>query len=360
MAKQLGLGVLGLSEGRSIISAGLKSDLYNVIQLCDLNEDLAKARCKEFDFPRYTTSFDDLLKNPEIDVIGIYTPDHLHAEHVIKAVAAGKHVICTKPFLNNLSRGREVLDAVRKSGKRVFVGQSSRFFASFKRQREHYSTGIFGELNTIEAAYHADHRWFLEKKWALTDAFNWLYGGISHPADLVRSYMPDIVEVAGYACLSANGKKWGLKHPDTFHFALKAASGSIARVSGSYTTPIVPEQRDSGLTCILRCANGACQADYKELRYAWKVGDQTVIETFEDQEDYYFRFGGRTHHAGEYQNYIEYFARCIEANQKASPDVEEGLVTMALMQAMQDAYTSEKPVKITDVLNRYGLGDLVS
>ncbi len=245
------------------------------------------------------------------------------------------------------------------------MGQSSRFFASFKRQREHYATGIFGELNTVEAAYHADHRWFLEKKWALTDAFNWLYGGISHPADLVRSYMPDIVEVAGCRLpQAANGKKWGLKHPDTFHFALKAAQRQYRpRVSGSYTTPIVPEHAATAASaCILRCAQRALrQADYKEppLRLE-SAGDQTVIETFEDQEDYYFRFGGRTHHAGEYQNYIEYFARCIESNQKASPDVDEGLVTMALMQAMQDAYTSEKPVKIADVLTRYGLGDLAS
>jgi predicted dehydrogenase len=358
MAKRLGLGVLGLGEGRSIISAGLRSDLYNVIALCDLNEELGKARCKEFDFHKFTTSYDDLLRNPEIDVVGIYTPDHLHAEHVLKALAAGKHVVVTKPFLHNLSRGREVLEAVKKSGKRVFVGQSSRFFGSFKRQREHFESGVFGELNTIEASYHADHRWFLEKKWALTSAFNWLYGGISHPADLIRWYLPNIVEVMGYAGLSANGEKWGLAHPDTFHLVMKSAEGKIARVSGSYTTPIVPPKRDSGMTCILRCANGASQGDYHELRYSWTLGEQNVIETFEEMEAYFFRFEGHSHHAGEYQNYIEYLARSIESGTKASPDAQEGLVTMALMQAMQEAYETEKPVKVADVLARNGLGEL--
>src|SRR6185436_1711710 len=195
--KKLGLGVLGLGEGRSIISAGLNSELWNVVMLCDVNEQLGKERCHEFNLSNFTTSLDTLLANKNVDVIGIYTPDHLHAEHVIKCLRAGKHVICTKPFLDNLARAADVLEAQRRSGKHVFVGQSTRFFAPFMRQREHFDTGVFGDLNTIEAAYHADHRWFLEKPWAKRPAFKWLYGGLSHPADLVRWYLPDLDEVMG-------------------------------------------------------------------------------------------------------------------------------------------------------------------
>ena len=51
-----------------------------------------------------------MLADPAIDAIGIYTPDHLHAEHVIRALDAGKHVICTKPFIDNLAR------AARRAG----------------------------------------------------------------------------------------------------------------------------------------------------------------------------------------------------------------------------------------------------
>jgi predicted dehydrogenase len=143
---------------------------------------------------------------------------------------------------------------------------------------------------------------------------------------------------------------------------LKAADGKIARVSGSYSTPIVPPQRDSGMTCILRCNDGASQGDYHELRYSYTLGANgtNVIETFEKDEEHYFRFGGRTHHAGEYQNYMEHLARHVEAGTSAKPDFAEGLVTMALMQAMEESYLTERPVKIADVLKRYGLGELVS
>jgi predicted dehydrogenase len=285
--RRLGLGVLGLGEGRSIISAGLNSDLWDVVQVCDINEDLCRARCAEFGLERYTTSFDDLLADSRVDVVGIYTPDHLHAEHTIKALQAGKHVICTKPFLDGLERAREVLEMVRKSSLRVMVGQSSRYFAPFARQREHWETGVFGKLHSVETHYNADHRWFLEKGWATLGAFKWLYGGLSHPVDFARWYVPDVEEVMGYATLSDNGRELGLKNPDTYHFIFKSAGGIIGRISGAYSSPVVPIQRDSHMSCILRASNGASHADYYDLRYAWKIGAKSVIETFEDLDDYF-------------------------------------------------------------------------
>jgi predicted dehydrogenase len=355
--KKLGLGVLGLGEGRSIISAGVHSELWDVVALCDLNETLGRERCAEFQLPpeKFTRSLDALLANRAVDVVGIYTPDHLHADHVIAALRAGKHVVCTKPFLHDLSRAADVRAAAAASGKRVMVGQSSRFFAPFARQREHFSSGVFGALNSVEAYYNADHRWFLAKGWATTDAFKWLYGGLSHPVDFIRWYLPDIEEVMGYSRLSENGRALGLVHADTFHFIYKARSGPIARVSGTYTSPVTPNSRDSNMSCVLRGALGAGQADYYELRYAWKTETQSVVETFEDKDDYFFRFGGHSHHAGEYQNYIEYFARCLAEEKKPTPDVDEGIVTVALMQAMEEACASGRPVKLRDVLARHDL-----
>jgi predicted dehydrogenase len=357
--KKLGLGVLGLGEGRSIISAAVNSPLWEVVQLCDLNAKLGKERCHEFSLDNFTTSLDQLLANKAVDVVGIYTPDHLHAEHVIKALQAGKHVICTKPFLNDLTRAREVLAAQQQTGRQVMVGQSTRFFAPFARQRQHFEGGEFGDIITLEAYYNADHRWFLEKGWAKTDSFKWLYGGLSHPVDLLRWYLPDIAEVMGYSSLSQNGRKLGLKNPDTFQFIFKSADGIPARISGTYTSPVIPLERDSNMSCILRCANGASQGDYYDLRYAWKMGGQSVVETFEDRDDYYFRFGGHSHHAGEYQNYIEHFARCLAEGTSPRPDAKEGIVTVALMQAMEESCTAGQPVKLKDVLARHDLSDLL-
>ncbi|MCB0130665.1 MAG: Gfo/Idh/MocA family oxidoreductase, partial [Caldilineaceae bacterium] len=77
--------MLGLGEGRSIISAGVQSPLWRVACLCDTNEALGRTRCDEFGLETFTTDYGAMLADPAVDVVGIYTPDHLHAEHIIRA-----------------------------------------------------------------------------------------------------------------------------------------------------------------------------------------------------------------------------------------------------------------------------------
>ena len=82
MKKIYRLGILGLGEGRSVISAALSSPHWEIGNICDLNESLCQQRCKEFGLTDYTTRYEDLLRDPQIDVIGIYTPDQLHSLHI--------------------------------------------------------------------------------------------------------------------------------------------------------------------------------------------------------------------------------------------------------------------------------------
>jgi len=341
------LGILGLGEGRSTMSAALQSPHWTLHKICDKNEELCRKRAKEFDFHHYTTNYQDLLYDSEIDVIGIYTPDHLHAEHIAMALRAGKHVVCTKPLIDDLSKADELIQLCQSTGKKVFVGQSSRFFEPMKYQRKEYEAGEIGELVTVEAYYHADHRWFLGKGWSLQDSFKWLYGGLSHPVDLVRWYLPDIVEVMGYGMLSANGKAGGLKNADTMHFILKASDGRIARISGVYSGPVQPTVRDSEMSCILRGTEGCSQGDYMDLRYAVtnRRGEEKLV-TFDHKLKHYFRFEGKSHHAGEYQNYLDYFAECLTSGETAYPDIVEGIGTVAVLKAMDESLQTGWPVKV--------------
>jgi predicted dehydrogenase len=352
----LNIAILGLGEGRSTMSAALNSPKWQLKKICDLSEELCRHRAEEFNFPHYTLKYQDLLDDPELDVIGVYTPDKWHATHVKMALSAGKHVVCTKPFIDDLGEAKAILSLSESTGKKVFVGQSSRFFEPMKRQRADYEAGLIGELITIEAYYHADHRWFLEKGWSLENAFKWLYGGLSHPVDFIRWYLPEIEEVMGYGMLSSNGKKGGLHHEDTMHFIFKAVDGRVARVSGAYTGPVQPVIRDSEMSCILRATEGCSQADYMDLRYAvtTKMGEEQVI-TWEHKLKHYFRFEGKSHHAGEYQNYLEYFHDCLENGETAFPDAREGIGTICLLKAMEESLATGLPVKVATIKKKYDL-----
>lgn len=354
------IGVLGLGEGRSVLSAVLNSDHWELANMCDLNEYLCRERQKEFGIASYTTNYNEMLNDPTIDVIGIYTPDQLHGRHIIQALQAGKHVICTKPLLNNLDQAEELRQAQAASGKHVFVGQSSRFFEPMLNQRVDYESGKHGDLLSVEAQYVTDARWFLAKGWSLKGGFSWMQNFMIHAVDLVRWYLPELSEVFGYGITSENTTEYGLECPDTMLFLAKDTSGRTGLIRGSYTAPPLDRDIDPTISCLIRGSQGTSRAEYSKLQYAHnfntlaKIDGPKIID-LNDRHSYYFRFENESHHAGEYQNYIEYFARCLDNNEKPKPDVEEGIGTLIVLAAMEKSLASGLPVQIADMRKELGL-----
>jgi predicted dehydrogenase len=77
--------------------------------------------------------------------------------------------------------------------------------------------------------------------------------------------------------------------------------------------------------------------------------------TWEHKLKHYFRFEGKSHHAGEYQNYLEYFADSIEQGFTAYPDLKEGIGTIAVLHAMDKSLKEGRPVQIAEVMKENGL-----
>lgn len=369
------MGVLGLGEGRSIISAVLNSKDFKLGNICDLNEELCKKRMQEFHLNKYSTNYEDLLKDESIDVIGIYTPDQFHATHIKQALKAGKHVICTKPILLGLEDAKDLQECQKTSGKTVFIGQSTRFFESVKYQREEFEKGKIGELISIEAHYKSDSRWFLERSWSRRPGFSWMYNFMIHAVDLAAWYLPDIEEVFGYGVVSPNTEAFGLNVEDTLTFLAKGTSGRFATIEGAYASPCLNPEVEFPIECTLRGTKGISRGGYNRLKYysktlklkartdknCYDLDSKTEdffedkLESFEEKRGYYFRFEGETHHAGEYQNYIEYFAKQMRAGEKPKPDLNEGIRTIAVMEAMTRSLKTRAPIKVKDILNEYGI-----
>lgn len=350
------MGVLGLGEGRSVISAALQSDRWELVNVCDLNRDLCDERRKEFGLSRTTTEYQEMLDDPNIEVIAIYTPDQLHSRHIIQAWEAGKKVICTKPLLVSLSQAAELRRAAGRTGGTVFVGQSTRFFEPMLHQRQDFENGRFGDAVTMEAQYVTDARWFLERGWSKEKGFSWMYNFMIHAVDLARWYFPNIVEVYGIGGVNANTMERGLDCYDNIKFLFKDSQGRSAFVQGCYASPCLKTTVDPHIKSVIRGTRGISQAEYPRLRYCThfdKEGDQ--YHDYSARHDYYFRFGGENHHAGEYQNYIEYYARCLDAGVTPKPDLDEGIRTVAVMEAMEKSMKTGRIVTIREILGAYGI-----
>jgi myo-inositol 2-dehydrogenase/D-chiro-inositol 1-dehydrogenase len=87
----------------------------------------SEAFVKQFDIPVLTKDVESIFTDCEIEAVLICSSTDTHADYVIKAAAAGKHIFCEKPVDHDVNRVRAALDAVRKAGVKMQIGFNRRF-----------------------------------------------------------------------------------------------------------------------------------------------------------------------------------------------------------------------------------------
>jgi len=103
--------------------------------------------------PRVHASYNDLLSDPEIDAVYNPLPNSLHAEWTIRALRAGKHVLCEKPFASNAREAMEMADAARETGKVLSEAFSYRHHPLARRMKEIITSGELGKIQYVEARF---------------------------------------------------------------------------------------------------------------------------------------------------------------------------------------------------------------
>ncbi len=102
------IGIVGAGNIASLNVAGyLEDERCDVVAVCDPKEDRAEEAARAWGADRSYTHLDELLADPGIDAVEILTPTFLHRDHVLAAVAAGKHVSCQKPLANTVGEARD-------------------------------------------------------------------------------------------------------------------------------------------------------------------------------------------------------------------------------------------------------------
>lgn len=345
--KRFGVGVVGLHEGHTMLVALRASGLCRAVAACDLDYEKRAAALRATSGIHITDDYAEMLARDDVQIVAIYTPDSLHAEHIAAAFEAGKHVICTKPLLNDPGQAAALKELAERKGVRLQVGQSTRFYEPFQRQRELCEAGTFGETEMVECHYHHRMDWFYEKSpWSVGET-HWAYLGLSHPVDLVRWYLGPIDEVHAFGMKTALGRDHGIKHDDAIVVNLKAADGRIAKVTGNYGFRELPRAR-SLIECFLMGTKGTSLARYPDLRFTWTGEDG--VEREEDYEHamagFYFRNELKGMHYGEFCNYADYFASKLLSGEPNDPDLEEGVATLHTMGAIVESLRSGRVERV--------------
>jgi len=92
---------------------------------------------------------EELLRNPEVDAIDICLPTFMHADWTVKALQAGKHVICEKPIALNVADADRMVETAEKSGRIFMVAQVIRFWPEYMRLKEICSRGELGKMLSL-------------------------------------------------------------------------------------------------------------------------------------------------------------------------------------------------------------------
>ncbi len=155
-------GISGLGRSGWDIHANLLSkmpDMFRVAAVCDP----IKSRCAEAQTRfgcRVHDSFDSLADDPEIRVVVVASPSCLHAAQAVRALEAGKSVVCEKPMATNLTDADRMIAAAGKSSGKLTVFQCCRYDADFAKIREVIGSGKLGRIAQIKMAWQGfGRRW---------------------------------------------------------------------------------------------------------------------------------------------------------------------------------------------------------
>lgn len=330
-AKEIGVGVIGIGMGANMLFLNRDpNSRFEVRGLCAPNPVKLGALADKWQIPFRTIDYHELLARPDIQVIGVYSPDHLHAEHAKAALLAGKHVVCTKPMCTNVEDAAELVRLVDATGLKFLVGQTMRFDKQFVAAKQFFDDGDLGALILAEAHYVHDARGFFPATpWRLRVPQDLMFGGASHPIDLLRWFLGDVNEVHAY------GRKGNLSpeypYEDNYLINLKFADGVIGRVLATYGI-VEPPMPMMGLS--LYGSRATAIADFTDkqpghLRISFDKlsGAPPAVITFPAETE------GELGHAAGVMRYMQQFERCLLEDAPPSPGVRDGAKSIAVCAA---------------------------
>jgi predicted dehydrogenase len=160
LSKQtIGVGVAGAGFIGVAHIEGLRRNGIQVLAMAEESKEKADKKAKELGIPYIYGSLDDMLANPDIDVVHIATPNHLHYPHVKSVLQAGKHVICEKPLAMNTAESAEMVTLAAAKRLVNVVNYNIRMYPLAQQARCMVQDGELGDLFILQGSYLQD--WLL-------------------------------------------------------------------------------------------------------------------------------------------------------------------------------------------------------
>lgn len=196
MTKKFKVGVIGVGFIGPAHMEGIRRQGFEVAAIGEATQELAEQAAERLLVPKAYGDFNDLINDPEIDVVHIASPNFLHYKHAKAALEAGKHVVCEKPLAMTAEESGELVKLAAEKKLVNAVNFNIRFYPMAQEAKALVETGALGDkIYIIQGSYLQD--------WLLLDTdWNWrlepeLGGELRAVADIGSHWMDLVTFVTG-------------------------------------------------------------------------------------------------------------------------------------------------------------------
>ncbi len=142
------IGAGSVTERKASPTEAFTQEGSQVVAVARPDRERALAYAQQHGIPRAYDRVADLCADPEVDAVYVCTPHHLHKEHTLLAVRAGKHVLCEKPLANTTAECLEMVREAKRAGVVLAVAYYRRFYPVVERLRQIVAAGQLGTLTS--------------------------------------------------------------------------------------------------------------------------------------------------------------------------------------------------------------------
>ena len=268
----IGGGLWGETHARIISSHPFST----LVAVCDVVKERAQQIADKYGAKTYYTDFQEMLKHPDIQAVGIITPDFAHSEPFIAACQARKHILIEKPLATTAKDLQAMRKAYQEADIRVMVDFHARWNPPFVVARDNIRANQIGDL--ISMYYRLNDAIFVPTKmlaWAEKSSILWFLG--SHTVDTLRFFAESEVKRVYSVSRSEVLVKKGVNVPDIYQSILEFENGVIATIENNWIIPNTnPHWNDIKLNIL--GSKGMFNMDL--------TGNQAIERYLEDKSDH--------------------------------------------------------------------------
>lgn len=338
--KKLKAGIVGTGWVSGEHMAAYEKNPYTeLVAVCSTTQQSAERKLEEYGFKaKIYTDFSEMLKNEEIDIVSICTPNHLHPEETIMAAESKKHILIEKPVALNEKDLEEMLKSVRKNKVKTLVSFVLHWNPLLMTIDSLLKDDAIGDIYYGEIDYfHGIGPWYKQYKWNVKKEI----GGSSllsagcHAVDALLWFMnKKVVEVFSYSTRSKNPDFKDYEYDPTSVVLIKFEDNSIGKVASSLDckTPYIFNTELYGSKGTIRNNNL-----YSPHKFPGQLDYVSIPTILPDSGDV-------THHP--FEGEINHFVDCIINDRKPFPDLEDAAITHKVIFAADLSAKEGKQVKV--------------